>query len=169
VSQLHELVAGLRNDTTCVFAQPVDQVGSTSLALPDDLRQFYEICGGLVLFDDAPFVWVIVGPHEMTPTNLEVIGEQVEDDITSTWFVIARQRGDSNALISIDLGADRLGWCYDSDVEVHGLVGNSAILAHSFTELLDQLVKARGQYVFFEDSRFVSKGDAYDAIDNSKE
>ncbi|GIH02809.1 hypothetical protein Rhe02_08760 [Rhizocola hellebori] len=169
MSQLHELVAGLREDPTCVFAQPVDQMGKTSLTLPDDLRQFYEACGGLVLFQDAPFVWVIVGAHQMIPTNLEVIGEQVEDDITSTWFVIARQRGDSNALISIDLGASRLGWCYDSDVEVHGLVGNSAVLANSFTELLEQLVKSRGQYVFWEDPRFVSKGDAYDAIDNSSE
>ena len=169
MSKLHELVAGLRGDRTCVFAQPGDQTGSTSLTLPEDLRQFYEICGGLVLFEDAPFAWVIVGPHEVTPTNLEVIGEQVEDDITSSWYVIARLRGDSNALISIDLAANRLGWCYDSDVEVHGLVGNCAVLAHSFTELLEQLIKARGQYVFWEDSHFASKGDAYDAVDNSSE
>jgi antitoxin YokJ len=127
--------------------------------LPDDLVAFYEVCGGLVLFTDAPFVWEIVGPNKLVPTNLEVLGEQVEDDITSSWFVIARQRGDSSALISIDLGTDRLGWCYDSDVEVHGLVGDSAILAFSFAELLSELMDARGQFVY--------KGDAYDAIDNS--
>jgi hypothetical protein len=167
LSQLSELVSRLREDATCVLAQPVGGVASTPLRLPDDLRQFYEVCGGLVMFSDAPFVWEIVGPHDLVPTNLEVLGEQVEDDITSSWFVIARQQGDSSALISIDLGPDRLGWCYDSDVEIHGLVGDSAVLAHSFTELLDELVNSRGQYIFWEDERFVSKGDAYDAIDGS--
>jgi len=167
MTQLHELVAGLREDPTCVFAHPVGETGSTSLTLPDDLRQFYEICGGLVLFVDANFVWRIVGPHELVPTNLEVIGEQVEDDITSTWFVIARQPGASSALISIDLGPKRLGWCYDSDFGVHGLVGDCAILAYSFTELLEQLIDSRGQELFWTGPQFVSKGDAYDAIDNS--
>ena len=47
-------------------------------------------------------------------------------------------------------------------LEVHGLVGDSAVLAHSFTELLAQLIDARGQYVFWTDDRFVDKGDAYD-------
>jgi len=165
LSEIRELISRLREDATCVFAQPVGEDAATPPGLPDDLRQFYETCGGLVMFSDAPFVWVIAGPHELVPTNLEVLGEQVDDDITASWFVIARQQGDSSALISIDLGPDRLGWCYDSDVEIHGLVGDSAVLAHSFTELLDELIDARGQYIFWEDERFVSKGDAYDAID----
>lgn len=167
MNQLNDLIDGLRDDPTCVFAPPVDVVESMSGALPDDLREFYRSCGGLVLFSDAPFVWEIVGPDGLVPTNLEVVGEQVEDDITSSWFVIARQRGDSGSLISIDLSRARLGWCYDSDVEVHGLVGDSAILAFSFTELLGELIGARGQYVFWAHEQFVSKGDAYDAVDNS--
>jgi hypothetical protein len=167
VTELHELVAGLREEPYCVVTPPADKKESTLVGLPEDLRQFYEICDGVALFVGSPFVWTIVGSHHLVPTNLEVIGEQVEDDITSTWFVIARQSGDSNALISIDLNPKRLGWCYDSDAEVHGLVGDCAILAYSFTELLQQLVDSRGQELFWTSPQFVSKGDAYDPIDNS--
>jgi hypothetical protein len=166
LSQIHDLVDGLREDPNCTFAPPVGGP-PPSLAVPDDLREFYEICGGLVLFSDAPFAWEIVGPSGLVPTNLRVLGEQVEDDITSSWFVIAQEHGDSSALISIDLRADRLGWCYDSDSEIHGLVGDSAILAFSFTELLNELIGAHGEYLFWTQEQFVSKGDAYDAIDNS--
>jgi antitoxin YokJ len=169
VSQIRELVSRLREDPTCIFAQPVEWVGPTSTVLPGDLREFYQICGGLELFSDALFVWKIVGPHELVPTNPVVIGEQVEDDITSSWMVIARESGDSDALISIDLSANRSGWCYDSNLEVHGLVGDCAILAFSFTELLEQLVGAHGQFVFWESDQFVSKGDAYDAIDRARQ
>jgi antitoxin YokJ len=163
LSELRELLSRLREDSSCVFAQPTGDAASGSFPLPDDLRQFYEICGGLVMFSNAPFVWEIIGAHELVPTNVEVLGEQVDGDITSSWFVIARQQGDSSALISIDLGADRLGWCYDSDVEVHGLVGDSAVLAHSFSELMNELVDSRGQYIFWKAENFTSKGDAYDA------
>jgi len=165
MTQIHDLVDGLRADPSCVLAQPVGRAGPA--ALPDDLQEFYDLCGGLVLFSGAPFEWRIVGPQELTPTNIEVLGEQVEDDITASWFVIARQTGDSSALISIDLSPHRLGWCYDSDVEVHGLVGDSAILAFSFAELLGELIDARGRHIFWEDENFVGKGDAYDPIDNT--
>ncbi|WP_328471704.1 hypothetical protein OHA21_07905 [Actinoplanes sp. NBC_00393] len=162
---MSELVARLREDPTCVFAQPAGEIPPQLPVLPEDLQEFYRACGGLTLFTGAPFAWRVCGPHELVPSNIEVLGEQVDDDITASWWVIARQDDDSSALISIDLGADRLGWCYDSDTEVHGLVGDSAILAFSFTELLEELVRARGQHVFWEDDGFVAKGDAYDAID----
>lgn len=165
MTRISDLVAGLREDPTCVFAPPG---GGMPSGLPDDLREFYELCGGLTLFTDSFFVWEIVGPREIVPTNLVLLGEQFEDDITSSWSVIAREPGDSGSLISIDLGADRLGWCYDSNADVHGLVGDCAVLAHSFTELLSELIEARGQHVFWTADDFVSKGDAYDSDPGDK-
>ncbi|GHJ52932.1 antitoxin YokJ [Nonomuraea sp. TT08I-71] len=167
MSRIDDLVDALRRDATCTLAQPVRGTEHAFSGLPDDLRRFYNICGGAVLFVGAPFVWEIVGPQALAPTNPEVVGEQVDDDLTSSWFIVGRQRGDSSALISIDLAANRLGWCYDSDVEIHGLVGSCPILAFSFTELLEELIDARGRFIFWEGEKFVYKGDAYDPIDNS--
>jgi hypothetical protein len=33
------------------------------LVLPDDLRRFYERCGGRMLFAQATFPWRVSGPH----------------------------------------------------------------------------------------------------------
>jgi hypothetical protein len=130
--------------------------------IPGDLREFYELCGGVELFRSANYPWVISGVDQLVATNPVVIGTQVEDDITSTWYVIAREGGDSSALISIDLGLRKPGWCYDSDWEVHGVAGSCAVLSHSFTDLLEALYLAKGDYLFWGSTEFAGLGDAYD-------
>lgn len=164
MSQLSDLIDSLRAEQSCTVAPPTGQphVAEVDSRLPDDLREFFEICGGVTLFRGANFEWAISGPSELTPTNLIVLGGQVPDDITATWHVIARQPHDSSALVSIDLSEGRRGWTYDSDVEVHGVAGSCTVISHSFTDLLAGLIACRGEYIFWEDDSFVSLGDAYD-------
>ena len=71
--------------------RPAARPGPASFAVPADLRQFYEICGGLVLFSDAPFVWRSLHP-ELIPSHPEIVGEQFADDITASWFSVASTR-----------------------------------------------------------------------------
>ena len=110
--------------------------------LPDDLADFYAACGGADLFVGKEFPVRICTPDELVPSNPEIVGEQVPDDITSSWYVVAR--GGSGEHLSIDLHPDRLGLCYDSFVEVHGVAGSSAVVATSFTDLVRRLLAGDG-------------------------
>lgn len=128
--------------------------------LPADLREFYSLCGGVVLFAGADYEITIVPPEQFVPANPVIIGEQVEDDITADWYII----GDvgNSSYITIDLASERLGKCYDSFFETHGLVGDCAVVAESFTELLLHLIVNQGDYFYWLKDEFISLGDAYD-------
>lgn len=69
---------------------------------PQDLAEFYEPCGGIEFLDTPQHYGVIISPPaQLLPTNPILIGEQVDDDITSSWYVIGHAF--SSDLISIDL------------------------------------------------------------------
>lgn len=56
----------------------------------------------------------------------------------------------------------RLGRCYDSNWEIHGVAGSCPIIANSFTELLERLVMNNGKHWYWLQDDFTSLGDAYD-------
>lgn len=64
--------------------------------------------------------------------------------------------------ISVDCSPQRLGLCYDSFWDRHGVVGDCAVLARSFTELLQRLFEARGGYWYWLRDDAPNYGDAYD-------
>jgi hypothetical protein len=130
--------------------------------LPDDMAGFYSECGGADLFLGRDFAVRICTPCEFVPSNPEIVGEQVPDDITSSWYIVAR--GGSGEYISIDLHPDRHGLCYDSFHEVHGVVGSSVVLATSFTDLVRRLLAADGGHWYWLERGRVPLGDAYDGI-----
>lgn len=163
LSRIFDLVETLNKDPHCQVAPSVGQPHTQSpYVVPDDLQEFYGLCGGAVLNLGGPFSWSISAPEDLAETNLEMLGEQGLGDITASWHVIAREGDSSASLISIDLSRNRLGWCYDSFYEVHGVVGSCAVLSHSFADLLAQLITARGEVIFWAEDGFVSLGDAYD-------
>jgi antitoxin YokJ len=129
--------------------------------LPDDLTEFYKLCGGVELYSDALFPVRISAPSELVPANPVIIGEQVRD-ISDSWYIIGRGGGDE--YMSIDLAPDRSGMCYDSFREVHGLPGSCAVIGLSFTDLLTRLVAARGGHWYWLEPGFASLGDAYDSV-----
>lgn len=128
--------------------------------LPADLQEFYSFCGGAVLFAGADYAITIVPPEQFVPANPVIIGEQVEDDITADWYIIG-DAGNSD-YITIDLASGRLGKCYESFFDTHGLVGDCAVIAESFAELLLQLIVNQGDYFYWLKDEFISLGDAYD-------
>jgi hypothetical protein len=128
--------------------------------LPDDVADFYAECGGADLFVGKEFSVRICTPDRLVPSNLEIVGEQVPDDITSSWYVVAR--GGSGECLSIDLHPDRLGLCYDSFHEVHGVAGSSPVVARSFTELVRRLLAGDGGHWYWLEPGWSPLGDAYD-------
>lgn len=67
-------------------------------------------------------------------------------------------------VITIDLARERIGRCYDSFWDRHGIVGECTIVATTFTELISQLFKNQGQSLFWLERDFVYIGDAYETM-----
>jgi hypothetical protein len=139
--------------------QPVVSAGHL---LPQDLAEFYELCGGIEFLDTPQHYGVIISPPaQLLPTNPILIGEQVDDDITSSWYVIGRTF--NSELISIDLHPARLGRCYDSFHEVHGIADSCEIIAASFSAMLTEFLHDPGEGWYWTSPGWPRVGDAYEA------
>ncbi|PGM59614.1 hypothetical protein [Bacillus sp. AFS053548] len=114
------------------------------------------------LFIDCDYGLIIVSPEEFVLANPDIIGEKAEYDISSSWYIIGCDR--NNDYLTIDLSIQRLGKCYDSNVEVHGVVGSCPIIANSFMELLERLLTNKGEHWYWLQDEFASLGDAYDEL-----
>jgi antitoxin YokJ len=124
-------------------------------ALPDDLRFFYESCGGAELFVASGFMIRIVSPEELILTNTVIFGgmaleaeiwEELERHKSRSWYRVAQGDGESQ-YVSIDLALKCPGTCYDSHWVNHP--GNSKIIAYSFTEFLYRTIMGRGKAYYW--------------------
>ena len=129
--------------------------------LPDDLRYYLENYNSIIFWENSEYSVKIVGIEDFKKTNPVIIGEEVPDDISNNWFIIA---DDNPQFITIDLFKERLGKCYDSIWDRYGVVGEQPIIANSFTELLEQLFKGKGGYYYWLQDNFEYIGDAYDNL-----
>jgi hypothetical protein len=69
-------------------------------ALPDDLRTFYEACGGAELFEWAAFPISVSSPRNLRPSNRTILVRVTEKELASpeydfshSWYII----GESNS------------------------------------------------------------------------
>jgi antitoxin YokJ len=133
-----------------------------SLVVPPEVARFYELCGGAELFVGSDHPLSFVSPRRFRSANLEIVGEEIDDDISSTWCIFAQGR--SGEYATIDLGAQRAGRCYDSYVDRHGVAGSCAVIAQTFCEFLERCLPANGDRYFWLNDRFFAYGDAYDSL-----
>jgi hypothetical protein len=140
--------------------------------LPDDVKEFYRLCGGADLFDGSlphapeilPAYMSIVPPHDVVLSNPKVLlgltEEEMADvhDISWSWYIIGKGY-DETRYISIDFSKERLGRCYDSFWEIHPY--NSPIIATSFTGFLMQVLKNHSQKHYWQHEEFKPLGNAY--------
>ena len=132
------------------------------LSLPVDLDEFYESCGGARLFQNSEYGINIVTPQEFVLANPVIVGETFDDeDISSNWYIVANNGG--GEYITIDLGINRTGRCYDSFYDRHAVAGESKIIAMSFMELLERIMQSKGEYWYWLSNQF-DLGDAYDDV-----
>ncbi len=159
--EIDALIATIRNLPGCRVYPPKGlPVIREDLILPDDLRTFYGLCGGLSLFENNMYPISIVSPEDFVLANPVIVGELCEYDISSTWYIIATDYDEEK--LTIDLSPARLGRCYDSFIDRHGIAGSCPIIATSFTDLLARLLDNKGQHWYWLHSDFESLGDAYD-------
>ncbi len=155
---IEALVEQLRASANCEVHKPAG-VPSVGLSLPSDLGKFYELCGGATLHQGADYSIAIVSPADFVRANPIIVGQDCKDDISFDWFVVATT-GDQN--ITIDLNETRVGHCYDSFWDCHGVAGSCQIVAMTFESLLAQLIDGKGAYWFWLQDTFEDLGDAYD-------
>ena len=158
-----KILEKVRNTPDCIVYSPGGLPAlNEDIELPDDLKVFYENCGGISFFPNRGYGFEIVSPQNMVLANPVIVGELCEEDISSEWYIICKD-SESN-YITIDLAKERMGRCYDSFWDRHGVVGECTIVAKSFTELLSQLFSNQGKSLFWLDDDFVYIGDAYDDV-----
>jgi hypothetical protein len=162
---IDELITQMRATSGCqVFPPQGLPIPQPEYRLPDDLRRFYTLCGGLSLFEKADYALVIVPPARFVLANPVIVGELAGDnDISSSWYIVAE--GGNGDYLTIDLSRERLGRCYDSFFDRHAVAGSCPIIARSFTELVTRLYENRGGYWYWLRPDFISLGDAYDDVD----
>ena len=161
-STINQMLAQIHVMSDCIIT-PATILPKVPLhiILPDDLLESYSLCGGLELFIGSHNTIRILPPEMFQNANLAILGEEIENDISSTWFIFAT--GHSGEFVSIDLAKNRPGWCYDSYIDRHGVQGVCPIIARSFTEWLRRVIDTRGQAQhFWLLPSFLSYGDAYD-------
>ncbi|MES5939216.1 MULTISPECIES: SMI1/KNR4 family protein [unclassified Bacillus cereus group] len=162
MENINQLIKKVKSLPNCRVQEPTELpiIDKDKHMLPGDLKEFYSLCGGLTLFENEEYPIRIVTPEEFILANPVIVGELCEEDISSNWYIICNDGKDE--YLTIDLSEERLGRCYDSFFDRHGIVGETEIIATSFTDLLEKLIKNNGQYWYWLKSEFESLGDAYD-------
>lgn len=160
MKEIIDILTEIENTKDCIISKLERPIKKLSFELPKDLEYYLKNYSFIVLFQNADYSIKIVGVSEFKRANPVIVGEEAEDNISHNCYIIA---DDNNSqYITIDLTKDKLGYCYDSFWDRHGVVGKQAVIAQSFTELLERLYNSKGQSWYWTDSNFKSYGDAYD-------
>lgn len=180
--KIAELIALIARAEDCRILPPG---GLPSVALghviPTDVVEFYSLCGGAMLFESSAYGMSILPPQSFVwidPIFYKGIESEVfrldenntpiyfvgEDEwlpgITSSWYAIADAQNGN--YISIDCGVVDNGKCYPSFFDTHRVAGSCPVIAWSFTDVLEAMLRERGQYYFWLEPDFDDLGDAYD-------
>ena len=167
--KIQEILNQIELDNQCKLTKKKSDI-FFDITIPNDLEYFYKNYESLELFPNEPFGIRITLPKDFIPTSKrlypedDVIWEELEDDISNNWYLIAEAEEQSQ-YISIELSEFNNGYCYDSFLDIHATPGESIIIAKSFTELLESLYKAKGKSWYWTEPNFESYGDAYDDRD----
>lgn len=160
-----EIIALIQQTPGCELLPPTGlPILSSSLQLPADVEAFYHVAGGASIFAGGGFLYpfFIVKPEAFVAANPLIIGEPNPDDRSSSWYTLVHDgNGD---FLTIDLSSDRLGVCYDSFHETHGLSGQTPVVALSFSELVIRLINNNGNHPYWLQPDFAPLGDAYDNL-----
>ena len=158
---IYEIIKMIKEDKQCeVYVPCGEPMMRKEDKLPDDIKVFYELCGGIRFFKGSKFEFIVVPPNEVILANPVIVGELCEEDISSKWYIICKDLEEN--YITFDSSVERNGRCYDSFWDRHGVVGECAVVALSFSELLINLYKSKGEQLFWLADSFKNLGDAYD-------
>ena len=133
---MKDIIEKIKNTPNCIVLPPNGAPQTEKgISVPLDVKEFYTLCGGINFFQREEFPIEIVTPSDFVRANPVIAGEEWNDDLSFNWFIIGKSEGSGGQYITMDLGNDRLGQCYDSYWDKH-VNFECPIIAKSFTELL---------------------------------
>jgi hypothetical protein len=159
---ISSILSAIRNTPDCTIEPPSGLPSlPDGMLLPPDLRQFYELAGGALLFSkrvcSGPIR--ILRPDEMQRIDVVIAGERFASGPFSWWFAIAELL-DGN-YVSIDLNPDHLGLCYDAFHETFADPGYVDVIASSFSNLLTRLLAHEEDSTYWLQDGFAALGEAF--------
>lgn len=145
-----DLMSYIANLPDCVI-HPVSErksVSLPSLSLPDDMKYFYELCNGVILYLNTEWEFRVAGLDKLLRMDIVAFEPITEErlslltlkSISRDWYCIGR--GDFTPHFSVDLSPNRRGWCFNTDWSLYP--SESYRVTKSFTELLHNLVNSKG-------------------------
>jgi len=165
MERIQEIIKIIKQDSNCIWYPSVGKPKlPEGLILLEDLSIFYQSIGGLLLFPDADFPLQIVYPKDFVRANPIIANEEWDDDITYNWFIIAKSEGSGGQYVTIDLGKERLGFCYDSYWDKH-VNFDCPIIAKNFTEFLERAYDAKGNIWYWSEDDFEDYGMSHEDLE----
>ena len=161
MTTIADVIRRLRENAHCSVAPPVGlPVTRPGHAIPEDVLEFFRQTGGASLYAGRDYEFNVLAPGEIQQINVLLHCAVDAPDISDSWYAVVEDgNGD---YLSVDFDESRLGRCYDSFHETHGLIGQTPVIARSFTELLARLLDNAGAYPYWLRDDFERLGDAYD-------
>jgi hypothetical protein len=160
--EIHEILDLIRARADCSVSPPCGlPFVPDGVSLPPDLREFYEIAAGALLFNQhvcAGHVRIL-GPNEFQRIGLAINGEEFATGPFSWWFAVADVR-DGN-YIAIDLNREHFGLCYDAFHETFASPGYVSVIASSFADLLRRLLNHKEDSTYWLQDDFKALGEAF--------
>lgn len=115
---------------------------------------------GATLFADSAYRVNILPLEDVLPANRVILGEEFDDDRSSKWVTVAAlPNGD---YITMESGSGQDWSLLRQLTRGARLVSSCAVVATSFTGLLESLLAAGGGYWYWLEDDFKYLGDAYD-------
>jgi hypothetical protein len=136
-------IVDLIENSDCTTAP---STGSPSNLVPDDLADFYKHYSSAVFYPKAQYSFTIQAP-ELERSDFVVMNEDLEDPDSANWYALVKCE---DQIISIDLTpGPQFGYCYDSFWDSYPTADESTLIAKSFTELVEKIIKSGGKNLFW--------------------
>lgn len=121
------------------------------VSIPEELQQYFDLCGGLELFLDAEYPSTVYGPASFVQAHPVLLApltlSEIESNIPRSepswnWHLIA-DAGTQNESVVVHVDGPHAGRCYSGFWETYPQ--DSPVLARSFATFLHALVMDEGQ------------------------
>ena len=162
MSDIPSILDTIRHTPDCTIRPPCGLPPlPEQVSLPSDVREFFELAGGVVFLSEraCPGPVRILGPDEVQRIDLAITGDHFASGPFSWWFAIA-DVVDGN-YIAIDLNPEHLGLCYDAFHETFAMPGYVNVIASSFSDLLQRLLKHKEDSTYWLQDDFKPLGEAF--------
>lgn len=131
---------------------------SESHVIPDDVKAFYDLCGGAILFEGEDYSWRILPPEEFR-LAINDFDEIDTDKLDGFYFFADDFNGD---YLAINFGHKNNGLVVDGFHETFGNEGDTPVIALSFGEIINRLLENRGGYPFWLNDKATIYRDWYE-------